>query len=82
MAMNRNMTMAEKEVRDYAKRQMERAEQRESILFTEEQKEQVLEYAAMTGDDYDIRKMVRDLARGERVSGCSAGCDDRNGEKL
>ena len=62
MAMNRNVTMAEKEVRDYAKRQMERAEQRENILFTEEQKEQVLEYAVMTGDDYDIRKMVRDLA--------------------
>ena len=41
MAMNRNVTMAEKEVRDYAKRQMERAEQRENILFTEEQKEQV-----------------------------------------
>ena len=36
MAMNRNMTMAEKEVRDYAQRQMERAEQRENILFTEE----------------------------------------------
>ena len=50
MAMNRNVTMAEKEVRDYAKRQMERAEQRESILFTEEQKEQVLEYAVMTGE--------------------------------
>lgn len=62
MAMNRNMTMAEKEVRDYAQRQMERAEQRENILFTEEQKEQVLEYAAMIGDDYDIRKMVRNLA--------------------
>ena len=68
MAMNRNMTMAEKEVRDYAQRQMERAEQRENILFTEEQKEQVLEYAAMTGDDYDIRKMVRDLADAVRSS--------------
>ena len=68
MAMNRNMTMAEKEVRDYAQRQMERAEQRESILFTEEQKEQVLEYAAMTGDDYDIRKMIRDLADAVRSS--------------
>lgn len=68
MAMNRNMTMAEKEVRDYAKRQMERAEQRENILFTEEQKEQVLEHAAMTGDDYDIRKMVRDLAAALRSS--------------
>ena len=43
MAMNRNMTMAEKEVRDYAQRQMERAEQRENIVFTEKQKEQVLE---------------------------------------
>lgn len=62
MAMNRNMTMAEKEVRDYAQRQMERAEQRENIVFTEKQKEQVLEYAAMTGDDYNIRKMVRNLA--------------------
>ena len=68
MAMNRNVTMAEKEVRDYAKRQMERAEQRENILFTEEQKEQVLEYAAMTGDDYEIRKMVRDLADAVRSS--------------
>ena len=68
MAMNRNVTMAEKEVRDYAKRQMERAEQRENILFTEEQREQVLEYAAMTGDDYDIRKMIRDLADAVRSS--------------
>ena len=68
MAMNRNMTMAEKEVRDYAQRQMERAEQWENILFTEEQKEQVLEYAAMTGDDYDIRKMIRDLADAVRSS--------------
>ena len=68
MAMNRNMTMAEKEVRDYAKRQMERAEQRENILFTEEQKELVLEYAAMTGDDYNVRKMVRDLADAVRSS--------------
>lgn len=68
MAMNRNMTMAEKEVRDYAKRQLERAEQRESILFTEEQKEQILEYAAIIGDDYDIRKMVRDLADAVRSS--------------
>lgn len=68
MAMNRNVTMAEKEVRDYAKRQMERAEQRENILFTEEQKEQVLEYAAMTGDDYDIRKVIRDLADAVRFS--------------
>ena len=45
---------------DYAKRQMERAEQRGNIVFTEEQKEQILEYAAMTGDDYHIRKIVRD----------------------
>lgn len=68
MAMNRNMTMAEKEVRDYAQKQMERAEQRENILFTEEQKEQIMEYAAMTGDDYDIRKMVRDFAASLRFS--------------
>ncbi len=68
MAMNRNMTMAEKEVRDYAQRQMERAEQRENIVFTEKQKEQVLEYAAMTGDDYAIRKMVRNLADAVRSS--------------
>lgn len=68
MAMNRNMTIAEREVRDYAQRQMERAEQRANILFTDEQKEQVLEYAAMTGDDYDIRKMVRDLADAVRSS--------------
>ena len=68
MAMNRNMTMAEKEIRDYAQRQMERAEQRENIVFTEKLKEQVLEYAAMVGDDYEIRKMVRDLADAVRSS--------------
>ena len=68
MAMNRKMTMAEKEIRDYAQRQMERAEQRENIVFTEKLKEQVLEYATMTGDDYDIRKMVRDLADAVRSS--------------
>lgn len=68
MAMNRIMTMAEKEIRDYAQRQMERAEQRENIVFTEKQKEQVLEYVAMTGDDYDIRKMVRNLADAVRSS--------------
>ena len=32
MAMNRIMTMAEKEIRDYAQRQMERAEQRGNIV--------------------------------------------------
>lgn len=68
MAMNRIMTMAEKEIRDYAQRQMERAEQRGNIVFTEEQKEQILEYAAMTGDDYHIRKIVRDLADAVRSS--------------
>ena len=68
MAMNRIVTMAEKEVRDYAQRQMERAEQRENIVLTEEQKEQILEYAAMTGDDYHIRKIVRDLADAVRSS--------------
>jgi len=68
MAMNRIMTMAEKEIRDYAQRQMERAEQRENIVLTEEQKEQILEYAAMTGDDYHIRKIVRDLADAVRSS--------------
>ena len=47
MAMNRIVTMAEKEVRDYAQRQMERAEQRENIVLTEEQKEQILEYATL-----------------------------------
>lgn len=68
MAMNKNMTAAEKEVRDYAQILMDRAEQRENIVFTEEQKEQVLEYAAMTGDDYNIRQMVRNLATVVRSS--------------
>lgn len=62
MAMNRNMMIAVNEIRDYAQSQMERAEQRENIIFTEEQKKQILEYAAMTGDDDNIRKMVRNLA--------------------
>ena len=68
MAMNKNMISAEKEVRDYAQRLMERAEQRENIVFTEEQKEQVLEYATMIGDDYNIRQMVRNLAFAVRTS--------------
>ena len=38
MAMNRNMTMAEKEVRDYAQRQMERTEQRENIFLQRNRK--------------------------------------------
>lgn len=57
--------MAEKEVQAYAKRQVERAEQWENIVFSEEQ---ILEYAAMTRDDYDIRKMLRDLADAVRSS--------------
>ena len=68
MAMNRNMTVAEKEIRDFAQKLMERAEQREGITFTEEQKEQVLDYAAMIGDDYNIRQMVRNLASAVRTS--------------
>lgn len=36
MAMNRNMMIAVNEIRDYAQSQMERAEQRENIIFTEE----------------------------------------------
>jgi len=38
MAMNRNMTMAEKEVWDYVQKQMERAEQRENILLQRNRK--------------------------------------------
>ncbi len=50
MALSRNITMAEKEIRDYAQRQMERVEMRENISFSGEQKEQILEYAAMIGE--------------------------------
>ena len=38
------------------------------MAFAGSEKEQVLEYAAMTGDDYEIRKMVRDLADAVRSS--------------
>lgn len=67
MALNKNMTMEEREIRDFAQRQIDWAEQT-GLSFTEDMREQVMNYASMTGDEYLIRKLVRSLAEAVRSS--------------
>lgn len=67
MAMNKNMTMSEREIRDFAQRQIDRAEQT-GLSFTEDMREQVMNYASMMGEEYLIRKLVRSLAEAVRSS--------------
>lgn len=64
MAMNKKMTMAEREIRDFAQRRIDRT----GLSFTEDMREQVLNYASMTGDEYLIRKLVRSLEEAVRSS--------------
>ena len=63
MAINREMTTAEKEIKEYTQSQMEQTEHDESIVFTDEQKKILLEYGTMSGDLYNIRKKLRNLAK-------------------
>lgn len=63
MAINREITTAEKEIKEYTKSRMEQTEHDESIAFTDEQKKILLEYGTMSGDLYNIRKKFRDLEK-------------------
>lgn len=56
--------MAEREIRDFAQRRIDRT----GLSFTEDMREQVLNYASMTGDEYLIRKLVRSLEEAVRSS--------------
>lgn len=67
MAMNRNMTMAEKEIREYTQERMNRSE-RTGISFPEDVKEQIQNYASMTGDEYRINRMIRRLSEAVQAS--------------
>lgn len=67
MAMNKNMTMSEREIRDFAQRQIDRAEQT-GLSFTEDMREQVMNYASMMGEEYLIRKLIRSLTEAVRSS--------------
>lgn len=58
--MNREMTMAEQTILDYAQNQMNRAEARGAV-FPDEVKTQILEYASMLGDQSAVRRLVRNL---------------------
>lgn len=62
MAINREMTMEEKRIREYTENQIGRAEQLEHIVFTDEQREILLDYASMTGDQDGIEQMVWKLS--------------------
>lgn len=46
MALNREMTMEEKKIREYTESQISRAEQLEHIVFTDEQRDILLDYAS------------------------------------
>lgn len=62
MALNREMTMEEKKIREYTESQISRAGQLEHIVFTDEQRDILLDYASMTGDQDSIRQMVWKLS--------------------
>lgn len=75
MAMNRNMTMAEKEIREYTLERMNRSE-KIGISFTEDVKEQIQNYASMTGDEYRINRLIR------RLSEAVQGFDEQKVQEL
>lgn len=62
MALNREMTMEEKKIREYTDSQISRAGQLEHIVFTDEQRDILLDYASMIGDQDSIRQMVWKLS--------------------
>ena len=62
MALNREMTMEEKKIREYTESQISRAGQLEHIVFTDEQRDILLDYASTIGDQDSIRQMVWKLS--------------------
>ena len=61
MAMNRTLGMEAQKMQDYVQEQIERRERR-GIVFSDEIKEDIFDYALLIGNEDSVRKLVRDLA--------------------
>ena len=61
MAMNRTLGMEAQKMQDYVQEQIERREQR-GVVFSDEIKEDIFDYALLIGNEDSVRKLVRDLA--------------------
>ena len=58
MAMNRTLGMEAQKMQDYVKEQIERR----GVVFSDEIKEDIFDYALLIGNEDSVRKLVRDLA--------------------
>ena len=61
MAMNRTLGMEAQKMQGYVQEQIERRERR-GIVFSDEIKEAIFDYALLIGNEDSVRKLVRDLA--------------------
>ena len=61
MAMNRTLGMEAQKMQGYVQEQIERRERR-GIVFSDEIKEAIFDYAFLIGNEDSVRKLVRDLA--------------------
>ena len=61
MAMNRTLGMEAQKMQDYVQEQIERRERR-GVVFSDEIKEDIFDYALLIGNEDSVRKLVRDLA--------------------
>ena len=61
MAMNRTLGIEEQKMQDYVQEQIERRERR-GVVFSDEIKEDIFDYALLIGNEDSVRKLVRDLA--------------------
>ena len=61
MAMNRTLGMEAQKMQDYVQEQIERRERR-GIVFSDEIKEDIFDYALLIGNEDFVRRLVRDLA--------------------
>ncbi|MCU6693686.1 Uncharacterised protein [uncultured Blautia sp.] len=61
MAMNRTLGMEAQKMQDYVQDQIERRERRD-VVFSDEIKEDIFDYALLIGNKDSVRKLVRDLA--------------------
>jgi len=61
MAMNRTLGMEAQKMQDYVQEQIERRERR-GVVFSDEIKEDIFDYALLIGNEDSVRRLVRDLA--------------------
>ena len=61
MVMNRTLGMEAQKMQGYVQEQIERRERR-GIVFSDEIKEAIFDYALLIGNEDSVRKLVRDLA--------------------